>query len=400
MRSAKDVMAVPGASAEPALLLLHARPRALAPSREALAAAAGRVTDWDLFLRLAGRHGLIPLVAEADRVSGFLPEGVAGRVAQAWRANAARSLQHGMELLRVLDALAARGVTAVPFKGPLMAQVLLGDLSLRQFSDLDVLIPPHDLDRAVAAVDALGYVPFVAGDAGGRRHSLHSRHDMVFQLEGQQVFLELHWRLARRRDAFRLSTRRVFAAARPVSFLGTPVPFMDAVDLFTYLSVHASNHSWERLEHLRCLAEIVGGNPDTDWAGVCRRAGDLGALRRVHVAMLLLGWVAGVRWAERVWREAEADAAAVRAAREAVRGWVEASSSTGRISRASYRILGLDGTGPRLRYLLSLAFEPDEVDWAGLDLPHRLRPLYYVTRPLRLLGALGRKAPGRPAGTA
>ncbi|GAG91885.1 unnamed protein product, partial [marine sediment metagenome] len=54
--------------------------------------------------------------------------------------NAKRNLFLTGKLLRLLELLKDNGILAVPFKGPVLAESVYGDLSLRQFADLDILV--------------------------------------------------------------------------------------------------------------------------------------------------------------------------------------------------------------------------------------------------------------------
>src|SRR5437870_4666302 len=54
--------------------------------------------------------------------------------------NARRNLLMLRELLEVLDLFAEHSVPALPYKGPILAAVEYGNVSLRTFCDLDILV--------------------------------------------------------------------------------------------------------------------------------------------------------------------------------------------------------------------------------------------------------------------
>ena len=54
--------------------------------------------------------------------------------------NAQRSLRLTQRTAKILACLARRGIEAIPYKGPALAQTVYGDVAMRQFSDLDILI--------------------------------------------------------------------------------------------------------------------------------------------------------------------------------------------------------------------------------------------------------------------
>ena len=56
------------------------------------------------------------------------------------KANAHRALWLTLELLNIHRHLQARGLEVLPYKGPVLAEALYGNVALRQFSDLDLLV--------------------------------------------------------------------------------------------------------------------------------------------------------------------------------------------------------------------------------------------------------------------
>ena len=90
--------------------------------------------------------------------------------------------------LGVLTLLSVSGIAAVPLKGVLMTERLYGDPAARWSSDIDVLVSPETLPRAVELACGLGYEkPTDPVDADG----LPLLH---FELPGDPT-LELHWRV-------------------------------------------------------------------------------------------------------------------------------------------------------------------------------------------------------------
>src|ERR1700674_2020415 len=94
--------------------------------------------DWNRLLHLGEHHGVIPHIYRELR--GLAPQDELGALRRAYEENVRKSLRLSGELIRILRHLQSHGVGALPYKGPVLAQVLYGDVSQRQFSDLDILI--------------------------------------------------------------------------------------------------------------------------------------------------------------------------------------------------------------------------------------------------------------------
>jgi hypothetical protein len=95
----------------------------------------------------------------------------------------------GQELLtwRLLAALSDAGVVAMPLKGPFLSERLYGDAALRPSTDIDLLVAPRDLDRALGILEAAGCRLVRPG------RSLPRLHHVLELPDGLTV--ELHWRI-------------------------------------------------------------------------------------------------------------------------------------------------------------------------------------------------------------
>jgi hypothetical protein len=88
------------------------------------------------------------------------------------------------ELLRLLDTFKADNIMAVPFKGPLLAVAIYGDMLLRECGDLDFLIKRKDVRIAINLLVSLGYRPDPKHQLDFEAHFIH---------EETRSIIDLHW---------------------------------------------------------------------------------------------------------------------------------------------------------------------------------------------------------------
>jgi hypothetical protein len=93
---------------------------------------------------------------------------------------------------RYQDELAARGVAALPIKGPTLARAVYGDPGARPVVDLDFLVPLERLPEAEQAIARFGFSPVedTLAQNGVPVLHRHLRHDA-----GGLPGVELHWRV-------------------------------------------------------------------------------------------------------------------------------------------------------------------------------------------------------------
>jgi len=132
----------------------------LSPELEQVRALASKDIDWERVAQTAEFHGLSPLLLRTLRAAGIsLPSDVATKM-EHWNAATVRqNLYLTSELLRVHAALKERGIETIPLKGPALASQIYGDLGLRPFSDIDLLVRREQRPEAESAIKELGYEP-------------------------------------------------------------------------------------------------------------------------------------------------------------------------------------------------------------------------------------------------
>ena len=108
--------------------------------------------DWERLIRLADHHGLIPRVHEAvSAAPDAMPSHCFEELRHQSIENARRALSLTSELVRIVEHIESCGVEVLPYKGPILAQSLYGNVTLRQYGDLDLLVRVRDVARAKAA---------------------------------------------------------------------------------------------------------------------------------------------------------------------------------------------------------------------------------------------------------
>ena len=117
--------------------------------------------DWTHLLRQAKEHGVMPLLCWhlTNHCLDGIPQPLVDRLRDHFHSNARSNLLLTEELLRLLDLLEARGIRAIPFKGPALAASVYGNVALRQFCDLDLLVHASEVSKTRDLLISAGYQP-------------------------------------------------------------------------------------------------------------------------------------------------------------------------------------------------------------------------------------------------
>jgi len=114
----------------------------------------GKVIDWEKVLDIAKKHGVLFFLYRNLKAicPEFVPDDIFTKLKDYYFNNSTRNLALSAKLVRIINLFAEAGIVAVPFKGPVQAEIVYGDTGFRSFSDLDILV---SRDNAVKARDLL-----------------------------------------------------------------------------------------------------------------------------------------------------------------------------------------------------------------------------------------------------
>ena len=373
------------------LLLLCARTHIDPATAERIKTLLQKDINWTYLIETAARHRVIPLLYQS--LNTTCPEAVSQSILIQLRnyfhANAARNLFLTTELLKLLNLFKERDISAIPFKGPVLAASVYGNLALRQISDLDILVSERDFERAKELLISQGYQP-----------EKFYGWEQSFVGANNRVGVDLHQGIVQQHFSFRLDFERLWQRVEPVSLAGATVVNLSPEDLLVILSVQVAKDCVQKRESLKqlCdLAELIRVHQEMDWAQVMEQARTLHSERMLFLGLFLTSFLKGTVFPKQVWHSIEAEptvkslAAEVRQrlfrqADEPDR-WLEKSLFSFSFSlRLKER---LQDRVPVIGEFLRRQITPNDRDRALLPLPSPLHFLYYLLRPIRLVGKYG-----------
>jgi len=119
-------------------------------------------------------------------------EGFSAAVEETWAAGRHHGGFLSLVSQNITAALAAAGIRSHPLKGPALSEAIYGDPGRRLSNDVDLLVPPDQLNAAVEVVRDLGYDPPAdPADSTG----LPQLHFAMVHGRGDLPPVELHWRI-------------------------------------------------------------------------------------------------------------------------------------------------------------------------------------------------------------
>jgi hypothetical protein len=345
--------------------------------------ARGRI-DWDYLLLLARRHAVLPLLYKGLEAFDGAPEHFRAKLRDEFRKNATRNTLLAGEMARLARTFDAGGVPLLAYKGPALAQQAFGDIALRRFVDLDVIVRRRDARRAGGLLRSLGYAKPEGLTASHEEFLLRRQHNLAYTSDGGLMIVELHWEVAPAHFAAVAVGEGVWERATSVRLFGTEVRCPAPEDLLLALAVHGTKHLWERLAWVCDVAALITSQPGFDWPHLLRRARESRVERMLRLVLRLARGLAGAELPEGVIDKAD-DEALSDLCGEVTRVMFSGAEYVpiGFVRNVRFNLRARDRLRERLDYLRFI-LTPTDGDLSAVRLPAGMSFAYYLLRPLRL----------------
>ncbi|MCM1984833.1 nucleotidyltransferase domain-containing protein [Lyngbya confervoides] len=252
------------------LLLACAGLHLVPDHRTTIAALLDQGLDWEYVLRTAARHRITPLLFQglAQGCPERVPKAITAYLKQRYHLNHLKNLFLTHQLKGLLQLFQQQQVPVLAYKGPVLAQMAYGNLALREFCDLDLLVHPDQFCTAQAVLEGAGYTQI-----------MNLSWENQYASADQQVNIDLHRRLCP--DYFYL----------PDEFINPQQdrPSLESWFLLLCIQIGKDCCHWKLcLSQLFDLAELWRSHPDLEFALVQEQARALGCHRLLWMSICLI----------------------------------------------------------------------------------------------------------------
>jgi hypothetical protein len=389
------------ASPEGELLVHCARLEIEEDRAERIRALAASDLDWTRLLALAQRQALIPLLFfHLNRIAATqVPADQLKRLRDRAQANAALNVVLTGEMVRLLDLFENKQIPAIPYKGPAIGVGIYGNLALRQFADLDILVPEADVWKATELLIEQGYQAHFVIPAKKQSKFIRLSYVRLFQHETRAITVELHWRLAPRFFGAPFDTSTLWKRSRQLELQGSSVRMPSPEDLLLMLSIHGAKDCWEKLEWVCGLAELLRSATDIDWKRLLTHAKEIRCMKILALGLLLAHELLGAPVPndvlEKISARKQLNALVSQISTRLVTHDVVSLSLSQRIR---FHLSLKDSLVDKVKYCSRLMLTTTPVDWEIVSLPNSASFAYLPLRAFRLIRKYGGDD-GPPVGT-
>jgi hypothetical protein len=257
--------------------------------------------DWDELIDMAISNQLIPLLYRnlQQICSESIPVNVINQLKIINHESIAFSVSFTVKLQEILEYFAAENIPVIPYKGPVLAVAVYGDLCLRQFTDIDLFVASKDVVRSGELLVSQGYYL-----------NRNCPWEKTFTHFYTGVAVDLHEAMAQSYYPFRLDFEHCIEHCQKVNLLDNLVLSFDIEYLLLVLSVQFVKDSYGQtctLTKVCDISELIYRYPNLKWQVVIDRANSIGCQRILILALFSTHELLGTTLPQSIWDLIEND---------------------------------------------------------------------------------------------
>jgi len=216
------------------------------------------ISDWEVFTKMAIDRAAAPLIVDKlPKLSnaGQFPDGVLRSLKQASLRTLTRNMVLKEHFRQVIRAFNEAEIPVIALKGSMLSEWLYGNINLRQFSDLDLLVPQ---EKGLAAVEILRKMGYDSNDltmSDFIKENSSIVHYTPMIKNG--VSVEIHIRIHYEFEVYQVDLQSIWQQAVPLQLHGVPALGFCPEDMLLHLCIHLDKHFRSGPFQFTCMYDIV-----------------------------------------------------------------------------------------------------------------------------------------------
>ena len=359
--------------------------------------------DWNKMLKMARFHRLLPLLHKlfTSSASIELPDFVLKELRIRHFKNLGNNFSLVQELVSILNILETEKISAITFKGPMTAISAYGDLSLRTFGDLDLLVHPDDFLRLREIAINYGYHcdRLMAPEERAclkklspEKQASYFKSEKEFSLWNpkNRICLDIHQGILSKQFPPLFDTRWIWDYTQTIEIGGRQVLGLKPEVQVLILCAQGAEDYWNQLGKICDVAMLVHHHPELDWDGLITLSKQLDVLPRLLLGLTLINSLYGVTLPGEI-QQLLKDLPSIQQLAHTVQEDILLKNNCQSKSRLTlprfiYQLRLMNDWKNQTRSVLAI-MTPTLADLAAISLPKSLFFVYYLLRPLRLMQA-------------
>lgn len=343
--------------------------------------------DWNYLIQMAYKHRLSPLLYwHLNEISPeLIPPDLKRTLKEDFNRNVRKNLMMFKELIEVLNVLKKEGITAIPYKGPVLAIMTYKNLGFRIFGDLDLYVPLKDVPQTRDILIKEGYEAWMELTSNQEKAFYKFQREYHFTNKETGITIEIKWKFLSTlfsivNEPFSNET----GFLREVDLDQFNVKTISPQHLILILSIHNASHSFSSIYRFCDIFELIKSNNRINLQHLLEIANDLGVQRILMINFHILRELFGIQLPKEVLEEMNNDGNVEKISKDILRRLFQPKPFS-MLEKVSLHIRLRKKVLDKLKTLFGMILLPTPQVIKRLSLPIFLEPVYYFIQFFHML---------------
>lgn len=217
-------------------------------------------------MNLSYAHGVFPLVYHTLKThTELIPEDILSIMKFENMGIAKKNMLMTAELIKVMKLLEENNIEAIAFKGPTLSQMAYGDIALRQYVDLDILIKKESFDITLKLFSKKNYhTKYNYTRAYTKVKDIIPDH--MFINKKTNIITEIHNKLFSYNFPIKINNNDFFKNVMYIELGSNQLKTFHPEYLLFYLCLHGTKHLYSRISWILDIDKLIKDKKyDFDW---------------------------------------------------------------------------------------------------------------------------------------
>lgn len=246
------------------------------------------ILDWDYIFDTSQKHCVLPLIYKqiSSTYSNLVSKEAIKKFQNKYQEIAKFNFARSTQLIKLTTQIKKQNLPIISYKGMTLAQLAYKDISLRQFTDIDLFIQKKDFFKVKEILNKMGCKPAWKLNKKQEKAVLNDYYEFPFHFGKTNTVIELHWNFIETFFAFDFDVKSIWDRTNEVKIIGKQIPTLSSEDYLVVLSSHGSKHLWRRLSWI-CDIDRLVRNTKIDWDVAESLAKQTGSMRMVWIGLYI-----------------------------------------------------------------------------------------------------------------
>ena len=346
--------------------------------------------NWEYLLRISAIHRLTPLLYY--NLKSICPEKIPNNIFEElkeyFNVNIRKNLLMTGELINIMKLLKSKNITAIPYKGPVLSNLAYGNLSLREFGDIDILVDILDAIKVKNIMIDNGYElyqPIIVKDS----YYMKLEPEYQFYNINTGIVIEIKWKIEGNFFSFPKKSNYLFECLEKFELHGFEVNTFSRVDQLLIACIHAAKHDWDRLSWICDISEMLKSIENIDWLEMLDKSEKMNIKRLLFVNIILTRDLFNLELSPDILKQLNSDPSAIKISNQ-IQERIFKNKNLNIFQKFISDINKRDNLICGFTDCVNGLTRPTYVDFLDISLPESLIFLYFIIRPFLLLKRYGK----------